>query len=366
MSQEHNQITLFATFDGTLGTLSLDVPFKIDPRFAASNSTDEDEPGSQIAPGTYTFTGIAYVPSSKPELQARYGRAIIRFNDANGFNVAIIGGASDNEGFPVLAEGESIRVSNETLEEIIAYLDGKTGTELVVTEEEPGVLTSLVGHNWIGREVTNIRPRRIKATAIGETELTDDFYTSSTFGDLELDIDPFWEFAYLFITDPTVDVEEVQFAEDAEDQGSWVIETNQESGSISDGTGFSGCDTPTLIKEAAPSPAAFEVHDYRRFSNTENNESAEPEAPRFSFTEEPDRSFEPAHVQHYEPTPEPVRHFEPASEPTPVHHYTPEPVHHAPAQESGGGGGWSGGGGSDLGNSGKSDSGGGGGSYSGE
>jgi hypothetical protein len=190
-----NIITVYLGVLGAIGAIELEVPglndlFPINANIASNSS------GRRVEPGEYILDSIAYTPKT-PEVQNAYGEAIIRFIGENRIKLAIFGGETAPDGSLAPTEGGSIRVDNDALSAIVNFIEGSgSGTTLIVTDDEPGMINSIRINRWYGRpanigRIALIRPGRFR----GE-EVDHSFYTNSGMDDYGLGDWLIWELLY--------------------------------------------------------------------------------------------------------------------------------------------------------------------------
>lgn len=162
-----NKITVYLGVLGAIGAIELEVP-GLNDLFPINANIAPNARGRRVEPGDYILDSIAYTPKT-PEVQAKYGEAIIRFVGEDGNKLAIFGGEPASDGRLAPTEGSSVRVGNDALSSIVNYIE-ECGSEipLMVTDDEPGLINSLRSNKWYGQPANTerigfIRPSRFRS-----------------------------------------------------------------------------------------------------------------------------------------------------------------------------------------------------------
>ena len=190
-----NKITVYLGALDTIGVIELEVPGMND-LYPINANMASNAKGHRAAPGEYTLDSIAYTPET-PEVQAAYGRAIIRFVGENENKLAIFGGETAPDGGLLPTEGSSVRVDNDVLGRIVGFIkEGGSEAHLTVTDDRPGLINSFRSNKWYGRpaetgRIRHIRPARFRGDAVEHT-----FYPDSGLDDSGSNDWLMWELLY--------------------------------------------------------------------------------------------------------------------------------------------------------------------------
>jgi hypothetical protein len=190
-----NMIKIYLGALGAIGAIELEVP-GFNDLYPINANIAPNARGRRVERGEYMLDSIAYTPKTQ-EVQTAYGKAIIRFVGENENKMAIFGGETAPNGDLLPTEGSSIRVSNEVLERVVSYIEEReSGTELIVTDGEPGLINKLRINNWYGQPANTeriglIRPERFRGEPIEQT-----IYTESDLSYSDTDDWFMWELLY--------------------------------------------------------------------------------------------------------------------------------------------------------------------------
>ena len=190
-----NRITVYLGGPGAIGSIELEV-LGMNDLYPINSNIAPNASGRRVEPGEYILDSIAHTPET-PEVQTAYGGAIIRFVGENENRLAIFGGETAPDGSLLPTEGSSIRVANDVLVRIVTYIEERgSETQLIVTDDEPGLINSIRSRTWHGRpanadRISLIRPRRFRGEAVKQT-----FYTDSGLSHSDLTDWLMWELLY--------------------------------------------------------------------------------------------------------------------------------------------------------------------------
>ena len=206
---------------GTLSTIELEVPGLNTLRPANANVAVNAK-GRPVSAGTYYLWGNP--AEVGPDLQSGLGAYILRFQrDDENDVIAILAGSLAQDGSIKPVEGSAVRVSDDVMAELIAFLDGDDEVELVISEEDLGTVTS-IRSKWHGQPANDRRIRFIRPVRYHEQSISSGFYNDYYDDDIS-DWLAWWLYCELL---DSGEVDDVEFT--VRDDGQWQGFAGGESG----------------------------------------------------------------------------------------------------------------------------------------